>query len=218
MKLRGIKFGNYHTADEWELILNSKSLTPPTPKEIYVSVNGRDGDLDLSEALTGEVKYENRTASFTFLLTNGSHLDRERIIREILATIHGRKLQIITDDEEEYYLVGRCTVTNTTNNKAYGSVEIKCNCEPWRYSIFNVVRNITVTGETTDIVCVNKGVKTVTPEINVTGSVVIQFNSKSVALSDGTYKITDLLLKTGATKITIQGTGTVTLTYKEAIL
>lgn len=218
MLLRGVKFGDYHTATEWELILNKKSITPPKPKTVYVSVNGRDGDLDLSEALTGEIKYENRTASFSFLLTNGSNLDRENIITEILAVIHGRKLQIIDDDYPDHYLVGRCTVTGSSNNKSYGSIDIQCNCDPWRYSINDVIRSKTVSGTPLELLCVNSGVKTVIPELKVTGDITLQFGTTNVSLSDGSYKLANLLLKTGTTKLIVGGSGSLTVTYKEAIL
>ena len=68
MKLRGLQFGDYHTADDWNLILHEKIVAPPVPKTNYVSVSGRDGDLDLTEALSDVVNYQDRKASFTFLL------------------------------------------------------------------------------------------------------------------------------------------------------
>ena len=46
--MRGVKFGENHTAEDWGLILNAKTINPPTPKYIKVAVDGRDGDLNLS--------------------------------------------------------------------------------------------------------------------------------------------------------------------------
>ena len=76
MQLRGVQFGDHHTANDWSLILHEKIVSPPKPKTNYVSVPGRDGDLDLTEALSDVVNYQDRTASYTFLLTDGSHADR----------------------------------------------------------------------------------------------------------------------------------------------
>lgn len=38
--MRGVKFGEFHTAEDWDLILNAKSLTPPVPKTNYIAVEG----------------------------------------------------------------------------------------------------------------------------------------------------------------------------------
>ena len=122
--MRGVRFGVYHTAEDWGLILNDKSLTPPVPKTTYIQVEGRDGDLDFSEALTGEIRYNNRVASFTLLATDGTYTDREELISEILGALHGKKVNIVLDDKPDYYLVGRCQVTEVTNNKAYGTIKV----------------------------------------------------------------------------------------------
>ena len=60
------------------MILNEKSYPPPTPKTLYVEVDGRDGDLDLSEGLIGEIKYNNRQAVYKFIMTNGTYQDRAK--------------------------------------------------------------------------------------------------------------------------------------------
>lgn len=216
--MRGVSFGSYHTAEDWDLILNEKSLTPPEPKTTYISIEGRDGDLDISEALSGEIKYNNRTASFKFLLTEGSYSDREAAISEILRIVHGKRLKITLDDNPEYYLSGRCTVTERINDRAYGVIAIECNCDPWFYNQTETSRSITATSTVQTVVLANNGGKTVTPEVTVTGSVTIGFGSSSVTLSAGTYKLTDLLLKTGNTSVTVKGSGTVVFKYREGVL
>lgn len=215
--MREVIFGEYHTAVDWDMILNKREITPPDPKTSYVSVEGRDGDLDLSETLTGEIKYNNRTASYTFLLTEGSYSDRESVISEALASVHGKKLNIVDPDNPERILIGRCNVTNRSNNRAYGSITIEANCEPWFYSSVNTIRSFSISSET-EVSLSNGGNKTVCPEINVTGSITIVYGSKSVTLSAGKYKLSDLKLKSGNTMITLKGSGAITFTYREGVL
>lgn len=215
--MRGVRFGVYHTAEDWGLILNDKSLTPPVPKTTYIQVEGRDGDLDFSEALTGEIRYNNRVASFTFLATDGTYTDREELISEILGALHGKKVTIVLDDKPDYYLVGRCQVTEVTNNKAYGTIKVNCNCEPWFCRSINTVRSFTISG-TTDITLTNTGGRVLTPTVDVTGSITLSFNDSSVSLTDGSYKLTDLKLRSGNTVLTANGSGTVTFTYREGVL
>lgn len=218
MVLRGVRFGNYHTAGDWGLILNAKSIEPPTPKIVNVSIDGRDGEIDLSEALTGEIKYNNRKASFNFIITEGTYLDRESMISNIYRAVHGRKLNITLDDDYTRYLVGRCSITDVTNNNAYGTIKIEANCEPWRYLVYDTVRTIEVTNTLTDIFLSNQGVKSVIPTLTVTGTVNITFGTSKFSLSAGNYKISDLVLKSGETLIQVQGSGTLVVTYREGIL
>ena len=215
--MRGIYFGQYHTAEDWGLILNAKSLTPPEPKTTYITIEGRDGDLDLSEALTGEIKYNNRLASFSFLVTDGTYSEREELIDQIVGIVHGRKLQIVTDDKPDHYLSGRCKITKRSNTKAYGIIEIECNCDPWFYKATETYRSFTISSDT-DVILVNNGIKTVTPDIDVTGTVTLAYGSKSVSLSTGSYKLTDLQLKTGNTIISLGGSGSISFTYREGVL
>ena len=181
MVLRGVKFGDYHTANNWGLILNSKTISPPRPKTTYVSIQGRDGDLDQSEALTGEIKYENRTLKFTFLLTEGTYLDRENLISEILTVVHGKKLNIILDDDPSVYFVGRCIVTDRNNNKAYGSIAIEVNCDPFRLKLEEVEETIALTSVETSVALSNNGNKTVSPIFTVTDTATDTMSSPTAA-------------------------------------
>ena len=216
--MRGVQFGEYHTADDWGLILNSKKIDPPAPKYSKVEVDGRDGEINLSRALTGEIKYSNRDATFTFLITEGTQSEREDRINEIINLIHGQELQIIEPDDPDHYLFGECSVSNVSNTKAYGSFTVTVDCEPYRYSVNEVNRVITATSTPTDIILTNTGRRTLTPTLTVSNSVNLVIGTNKVALSAGIYKLTALILKTGTTIVTVSGTGTVAFSYREAVL
>lgn len=216
--MRGVKFGDYHTYEDWKLILNAKNISPPSPKIVKVQVDGRDGDINLSRTLTGEMKYENREASFTFLVTEGSQEEREELINSIVNLLHGNELKIIEPDDLDHYLIGEIVVTKTTNDKAYGTIEISADLEPYRYSISEVNRTITASETKVDVVLNNTGRKTVTPTLTVDGVVNLEFGSSSASLETGTYKLSNLNLRSGATVVTISGTGFVVFTYREAVI
>lgn len=216
--MRGVQFGDYHTADDWNLILNSKKINPPNPKYVKVTVDGRDGELNLSRALTDDIKYSNREANFTFLVTEGKESDRNELINEIVNLIHGKELQIIEPDDEDYYLLGECSISDIVNSKGYGSFKVKATCEPYRYSVTEINRVITASSTPVEVILSNTGRKTLTPTITVSGSVSLKFGSTSAVLDKGTYKLPSLLLKTGTTIVTVSGSGTVTFSYREAII
>ena len=216
--MRGIQFNTYHSADDWGLMLTARNSAPPTPKYVKVSVDGRDGDLNLSRVLTGDIRYNNRPASYSFFTSNGTSEEREELISNIINELHGQEVKIIEPDDPDHYLIGDAEVVNVVNNKAYATFDVMATCEPYRYSINDVNRVINLTATDTNVVITNAGTKTLIPTLIVDGSVNITIGSSSIALSSGTYKFMDIRLKKGPTVISVRGFGTLTVSYKEAIL
>lgn len=198
--------------------LTAKDVTPPEPKTNYVELDGMSGTLDLSESLTGEITYKDRTVTATFWTCEGSYKDRERLLQKIVASLHGKKVKIVEPDDPTHYFYGRVTVKSRENNLAYAEYTIEAICEPWRYALEDTVRTVEVSGNTASVVINNNGVKTVCPVITVTGSVKITYKGNSTTLTDGSYKITDIKFYQGVNVVDISGTGSVTFTYKEADL
>ena len=52
------------------VLLDGYTLSPPEPKTTTVEIPGRDGVLDLTESLIGDVTYNNRSMTFTFLIVD----------------------------------------------------------------------------------------------------------------------------------------------------
>lgn len=212
-------FDEKNTWYDWRLILTSKDITPPEPKTNYVELDGMSGTLDLSEALTGEITYKDRTIKLSFWTSEGSYKDRERVIRDIVSYLHGKKIKIIEPDDTDHYYYGRARITSRVNTAAYAELEIECTCEPWKYSCAEIVRSVVINSqEVTNLVINNDGVKTLSPIISITGSVTIVYNEEHYALTDGRYQIPDVKLYQGVNVIGVTGDGTVTISYREAEL
>lgn len=208
----------FNTWYDWRLILTAKDVTPPEPKTNYVNLDGMDGTLDLSESLTGEIAYDDRTVTATFWTDNGTRTEREALLREIRAVLHGRKIKIIDPDDPDHYFYGRVKIKSVKNTVPYAEFSIEATCEPWRYANEESVRSVEVKDQTVNIIMSNNGVKTLSPTITVTGSVTIGYNGATVDLTAGAYRITDIKLYRGANIVTVSGSGTVVFTYKEADL
>ena len=58
MPITGIKFGEYHSYEEWGLKLISITIGLPEPKTVLIDIPGGDGVLDLSESLPEECSTE----------------------------------------------------------------------------------------------------------------------------------------------------------------
>jgi hypothetical protein len=211
-------FDTYNTAYDWGLLLTAKSIKDPAPKTNYINIDGASGSLDLTEALTGEVAYSDRSLTASFSLSEGTVKEREVVIRDIVAALHGKRVRILKPDVPEHFFLGRAQVTGYTNTQAYATLDIEATCEPWRYAVNESERRVTVRGEAVDVVIRNDGSQSVCPVITVTGTVSITDNGVTTELSEGSYKITDIRLKRGANVINVSGRGTVVFTYREAVL
>lgn len=207
----------FNTWYDWRCILTGKSIPLAEPKTNYVDIDGANGSLDFTEALTGETVYKNRTIPATFKCTDGTHAEREALLRRITTALHGRKIPIIEPDDPDHYFLGRAVIKSAANKQAYLEFSIEATCDPWRYAINETTRTVTVNGST-DVVIRNDGDKTLCPVLTVTGAVVIAFNGGTKELSAGTYKIADLRLTRGVNVVGVSGSGSVTFTYREASL
>lgn len=209
----------FNTWYDWRLVLTGKDVTPPEPKTNYVEIDGMSGTLDLSESLTGEITYNDRTVSASFWTSEGSYKEREKLLRTIVNVLHGKKIKIIEPDNPDHYFYGRVIVKSLSNILPYAEFTIECICEPWRYALNDSVRRVEVDSQlVTDVIIHNNGVKSLCPEITVTGSVDIIYNGIGTHLTGGSYKISDIRLSQGVNIIGVSGTGSVTFTYREADL
>lgn len=211
--------GNKNTWYDWRLYLTAKDIPDPEPKTNYVAIDGMDGTLDLSESLTGEIKYNDRTITASFWTDNGSYKDRDALLRSIVSKLHGKKIKIIEPDDPDHYFYGRVKIKSKKNILPYAEITLEAICEPWRYAINESVRRVEVNSETaTDVVINNNGVKTLCPTITITGAVNILYNGVKTPLTNGTYKISDVKLYQGVNVIGLSGNGSATFTYTEADL
>ena len=211
--------GKLNTWYDLHLIVTAKEIPDAEPKTNYVALDGMSGTLDLSEALTGEVSYDDRVLSASFWTDYGTRKDREVLFRNITAALHGKKVKIIEPDDPSHYFIGRIKIKSKTNILPYAEISIEAVCEPWRYALEESIRKVDVSGTTiTDVVITNNGVKTLCPVITVTGNVNITYNGNTTSLFTGTYKIPDIKLRQGANIIGVSGVGSVSFSYREADL
>lgn len=102
--------GNFTDSSTQGLLINEFNFPAPTVKTQYVDVPGRDGLIDLSESLTGEPVYQNVKGSITFIVLKGANFNLDTFIN----TYHGKIMRFYTDEQPNYYRIGRATVTGKT--------------------------------------------------------------------------------------------------------
>ena len=208
----GVKFGDKHSIDDWDLLMVGKTIGDAEPKIIDVDIAGSNGKLDLSE-WTGEVLYNNRSLIFNFDIYD-SPSNWWTLKRKITNYLHGKKLEIILDQDNNYYYYGRCRVTEFSNETTVAHITIECDCEPFIYKKEITTKTITGTGT----LILPNAKKRVMPVITSTESMQFIFENKTFVVN-GTLESPDIILKEGDNTLeVISGAGTLTATYREAEL
>lgn len=120
-----------NTWENWKLAPTTRPVVnPPEPKKEYVDVPGADGSIDYTEALTN-VRYQNRTGSWTFLIDNG-YWDWTVLYTEFMTLYQGKKVMVKLVDDPDYYYLGRIEVNQFNQNKDYSSFVINYTLEPFK--------------------------------------------------------------------------------------
>jgi len=210
--MKGVRFGNYHSWDDFSLILSQKIIGTPSPKTETIDIPGGDGVLDLTDFF-GEVKYNNRNLSFEFstIVPQSEFMD---LFTRVQNALHGQKMQIILDDDAEWQYIGRITVSEWKAEKSIGKLTIDCDCEPFKARLGDTVIYQEVNGTEATVILPN-GIKSVVPLIDITGNINLTFGTNFWALSEGRYELPAVRLVNGDNTILLSGTGTATFTYRE---
>ena len=138
-----ITIGEKNTWDDWHLVPSSRPLiNPPEVKTSYAELIGGDGFLDLTTSLTPKPTYEDRKGSWEFIVINPGQLpssvpfsDWTVLYSDIMAYLHGKKYNIILDDEPEYYYSGRLFVTEWNSAPGNSTITIEYNVEPFKKKV-----------------------------------------------------------------------------------
>ena len=209
--MKGVKFGAYRSDTDLGLVLYSKKISPPIVRKVTVEVPGRDGNLDITEALTGRVMYEDRTISFVFRVPNPKE-KWASVYSGVLNKIHGRKMDIVLDDDPDYIYTGRVSIDDFATNRTLSEIAVTCTVNPKKTYKTPVKKSISVSG-TKALTVINAGVPIV-PEITADKAMDVAFNGKSYHLSPGKNKVFDILLPEGDSKLSFSGNGNITVEFK----
>ena len=222
MEKRKIIFGSYDTARDGLWTLTGWSLSAALYRENYVTIPGRDGDLDLSAALTdGEPRYGSRTLTATFESSEGTRLERESIINTMINWLDGWRMNIVLPDDPDHYVTGRVRVQRDYNDPAHAAVTVTAVCDPWKY-LNRETTTLLIAGPTTEMATLpNYGRKTVGPVLTISGegaNVLLAVDGASWALGPGVYQLPDLTVPQGGKVVNYSGTGELSFVYREAQL
>lgn len=232
--MNGILFGDKHSYRDWGLILASRPvISPPSAKTIYIDVPGSNGSIDLTEALTGDVAYDDRPVTFVFSVIEKRNKWSD-IYSEIMDYLHGRKMKILIDEDSDYYYIGRLSVNDWASDKASATITIEGTVEPFKVEthssledwlwddfdfetgIIREYKDIRVDGEKKFIIEGRR--KPIVPTfitIPDKGSVLkVVWKGIEYTLPSGTSKVINIITSEGINELTFLGNGTISIDYR----
>lgn len=228
LKKNGVSIDGKHSFFDYGLIMTEKTISAPEAQINKVAIPGRNGSVDFSEVLTGNVRYNDRTISMSFY-TDKKPLEWSSFVSEIRNRFQGNKVRIIFDDDIAFYWLGRCNVEFANDGKR-ATVSITAKVEPYKYnittsaedwlwdpfdfdnSIINEFGNILVdTTYTAKLVCTGK---VQTPIISVSEPMFAMLDDNTtVQLDAGQNVVYEFVLDAGEHEITLIGNGTASINY-----
>lgn len=208
----GVLFGDVYS-DELGLIHKSTTIGEATPKIESIEIPGAFNALDLTEYF-GTVLYNERTTLFTFYVIKSRNecIDKFTEIRNLL---NGKRMDIVWSEDSSYIYNGRIKVTAYMDG-VVGIIEVEAICNPYKLLQNKTVVSIDVSEELT-VELANECMPTF-PTITVDADMRIVFDGISLALSEGSYYATDIMLVQGINTIVCYGTGNITFEYQEGAL
>lgn len=214
-----VSFDGKDTYSEFGLILAKKEIGLPQAQTNMQLVPGRNGLLDLSTALDGEIHYKNRTIKLTFIAAKSEKTWADTLGAFCFA-VHGQTCKIVFDEDADHYYKGRCTVSKHTLSNGKQTIVTTCDCQPFRTRITPSVASKSLT--TTDVIIqlVNDG-RPIIPIIECTAETVLTWQGSSIALSAGAHTVPAIRLPHGRSELTAKtksGTGKITIKWNEVTL
>ena len=215
-------FDGKDTYTEYGLLLASKSISLPEVRTNMIDVPGRDGLLDASEVLTGEVTYKNRT--ITLKLTGVDTVSGKKwpaTISDFCNKVHGKRVKITFPEDTAHFYSGRCSVGKVGLVKMMQTIPVTVDCDPWKY------KNAKTTVSRSDLGTAYKQLslpnerRPVIPTITVAQDTTLLWGSSTINISAGDHILPSIRLAAGSNPLKVKvasGTGSITVTYQEASL
>lgn len=190
--------GGVDLTTEFGLILmDGYALSPPEPKTHTIEINGADGVLDLTEALTGDVQYSNRQQSFVMYSINDNQFEVTK--RKVSNFLHGKAFDYVLTFDPGYTYHGRFSITEYSHAiYAYpgivGAISIDIDADPYKFKAKKVYKINAAGGVKIPF---SSGRKPVRPTVEVARETLVSFDGMETLLQAGTWRLNNVVFHEG---------------------
>ena len=216
MESTDVQIGTYHTRTDFGLTLYDLELGMPEIKTSYKDLPLANGSIDLSEAVTGQPCYGTRTLRLYFAQEDRSPETWLLLCTQLTSALHGRRMPITFGFDSDHYYMGRVACETDKKSFEVSLYTITATCNPFKYA--HTVSGADFLGGSTETI-VNAGDNTVCPTLTASaGGMSVSFNGEaafSIPTAGSPTRIPELLLLPGANTVTVTGSGTLNLQWRE---
>lgn len=190
-------------ADRFDIFMSDNySLGLPTPKTYSVDIPG-SGSIDLTDAMFGDVAYNNRAQEFGFYMV-GDYEDYSTRLTKIANFLQGKKFKYQITMDLPYTYTGRFTVEGNQHTPGYyidrgpsdicGTFKIKIDAEPWKLREKKSYSLNACGGKRYRF---DSGRKPVRPVVEVAQPTTFVWKDKVIEVPQGTFRLNDVLFTEG---------------------
>ena len=230
----------FHSYNDWGLyITNTDYIGEPQQYTRLIEVPGRNGLLDLSEAVAGRQIYSKREIKIELAGTRDK-TDWDGVISDFRNDINGKVCKLQFDNDPGYYWRGRITIKDFSSCLNLGKFKVDVpNADPYKYSVttsaepwlwdpFNFTTDmvtyigaISVAGTYT--ATIPHGHMPTTPELVVvdmtSATFTVTVGTSTYSLAAGTNKIPSIIVGgEDDVDLTFTGTAKVQIVYRSGSL
>ena len=155
----------YDTAYTGPWTLTGYGLSAPERVTNYVTVPGRDGELDLAYALTGEPVYKNRRLEISLENSDGNKTDRDALISDLLNKLDGRYVRVVLPDDEMHYLTGSVETDIRYSDVNHCALTLTVTAAPWREARYSKFYDLSASASEQTVIIKNEGGRRVIPAL-----------------------------------------------------
>lgn len=196
--------------EDYGCILKYFDAPPPSPKIYRVALEGRDGDLDMTE-WAGDVKYGDRAVEFGLLDMYGRS-------GPLVNALTGRRWKLWKSDDEKYYYEGRCDSITSKTRKRVTNLTLRFTCAPFRTARADTIVEKTVDATNGAELILRAERKPVIPALTLTATCSLIWGGVTHALAAGTHTPAWLVLTDTPGALDVTGSGKITLTWRDGVL
>lgn len=194
---------NVDLTTEFQMVLiDGFDLQPPEPKYYKIDIPGGNGEIDLTEALGGDVAFKNRTQRFTFKTIYNQNF--ETIKTKVSNFLHGRYFPYSLNWDLGYEYRGRFSVIDYSHiglaRGKLGEIVIEVTADPYKYKNDQIYKISAIGGE---FYYFPSGRKPVRPVVQTNRATTFTWNGHTFTVGIGTYRLNDVLFTEGVNELYI---------------
>lgn len=181
-------------------------IAPPSPQLKFEDVPGGSGSLDLSQVLSDEINYYDRSGSLEFMFAPdesqpGFNLNWEEVYSDLVTFLSSGRVRLWTSENawgepvfSSYYYEGRMTVNEWQTDKSWEKVTLDYRFDPYKYAADPFVSELyTVDGSLTldlEALHVSRDIThTIVPTITLSTPMKATYDGREYNLPSGSSRI-----------------------------